>query len=105
MPLEQIGDADFEERVLRSDRPVLVDFWADWCAPCRRMHPILEALAEEWAGRLHIVGLNVAENPVTPAQQGVLNLPALILYVQGREVDRFGFLSERKLRRRLERFL
>ncbi len=105
MPLEQIGDAEFEEQVLRSPLPVLVDFWADWCAPCRRLHPILERLAEEWAGRLRIVGLDIAANPTVPAQQGVLNLPSLVLYVAGKEVTRFGLLSEKRLCQRLEKVL
>jgi len=102
--LERITDADFSQTI-SSPTPVLVDFGAAWCGPCRQLHPILEALAVEWAGRLRIVYLDVAANPQTPAQEGVLSLPALILYQHGQELGRWGTLSRAQLIKKLERFL
>jgi len=103
--LSDVSSTTFEGEVLRSPQPVLVDFWAEWCGPCRRLEPVLEGLAEEFAGRLRIVRLDVAANPDVPAREGVLNLPTLILYRDGQPVDRFGPLSEGALRKRLARQL
>ena len=104
-PIAAVSDASFEREVLQSSQPVLVDFWAEWCGPCRRMHAVLGELAEELAGRVRIVRLDVAANPQAAAGQGVLNIPTLILYRGGREVERFGSLSKEKMRRRLEKWL
>lgn len=102
MALRDISDADFPQEVLQAREPVLVDFWAEWCGPCRRMEADLQALAEEWSGRLRVVRVNVGENPHWAAQEGVLSLPTLILYVGGQPRERFGFLPREKLRRRVE---
>ncbi|MGC8873225.1 MAG: thioredoxin family protein [Chloroflexia bacterium] len=102
MSLDEITDADFEREVLQAQGPVLVDFWADSCGPCRRMEAELEALAQAWAGRLRIVRLDVGSNPHWPAREQVLSLPTLILYAGGRPRERFGFLPSGRLRRWLE---
>lgn len=102
MALHEITDADFEREVLRAPGPVLVDFSAEWCGPCRRLEADLETLAQEWAGRLRIVRLDVGAHPERAAQEQVFSLPTLILYAGGRARDRFGFLPSGKLRRRLE---
>ena len=80
-------DASFEEEVLKSDTPVLVDFWAEWCGPCRMIGPALEELSAEYAGRVKIVKVNVDENPQSPATLGVRGIPALFLFKDGAVVS------------------
>jgi thioredoxin 1 len=83
--IEAVTDADFETTVLKSDKPVLVDFWAEWCGPCRQVQPILDELANQHSDKLTFVKMNVDENPVTPAQYRVTGIPTLNVY-QGGEV-------------------
>jgi thioredoxin 1 len=84
--MQAVDDQTFEQEVLASDVPVLVDFWAEWCPPCHQIAPVLEQIARERAGRLRIVKLNYDENPVTPSAYRVMGLPTLILYAGGRPV-------------------
>ena len=78
-----VSDATFDSEVLKSPVPVLIDFWAPWCGPCKAIAPIVDELAGEYAGKLKIVKMNVDENPRTPAQYGVRGIPNLILFKDG----------------------
>jgi thioredoxin 1 len=79
----EISDQSFEAEVLQSPVPVLIDFWAPWCAPCRAIAPIVEELATEYQGRIKVVKLNVDDNPQTPTRYGVRGIPNLILFQAG----------------------
>jgi thioredoxin 1 len=83
----QLSDDIFEQEVLRSPTPVLVDFWASWCAPCKAISPVVDALADDYQGKVKIGKLNVDENPATPGQYGVRGIPTLILFKDGKVVD------------------
>jgi thioredoxin 1 len=82
-----VTDATFDKEVRQSDIPVVVDFWAEWCGPCRQIGPALEELAAEYAGRVKIVKVNVDENPESPAVLGVRGIPALFLFKGGEVVS------------------
>ena len=82
-----VTDATFDREVRQSDVPVVVDFWAEWCGPCRQIGPALEELAVEYAGRVKIVKVNVDENPDSPAELGVRGIPSLFLFKNGQVVS------------------
>jgi len=87
MGLIEINDKNFEEEVLKSSIPVLVDFWAPWCAPCRAIAPIIEELAEELEGKVKVCKLNVDENPITPGKFGIRAIPTLMIFKNGEVVE------------------
>ncbi|HAE75219.1 MAG TPA: thioredoxin [Alphaproteobacteria bacterium] len=80
---EQVTDSDFEAKVLGSQTPVLVDFWAEWCQPCKQIAPLLDELAIEMKGKIKIVKINIDENPKTPLKYGVQGIPTLIIFKAG----------------------
>jgi len=79
----QVTDANFENEVLKSTTPVLVDFWAAWCGPCKMLSPVVEGLAAEYGAKLKVVKMNVDENPSTPGKYGIMGIPTLILFKDG----------------------
>jgi thioredoxin 1 len=81
--ITNVSDATFESEVLKASVPVLIDFWAPWCGPCRAIAPIVEDLAREYAGKLKVVKMNVDDNPRTPTQYGVRGIPNLIVFKNG----------------------
>ena len=101
-PIE-ITDATFEEEVLNADTPVLVDFWADWCAPCKIIAPIVEELAEEYDGKVKFGKVDVDSNPKVATNYGIRGIPTLLIFKAGEPVDQVvGAVSKSVLKQRLE---
>jgi thioredoxin 1 len=84
----EVNDANFENEVLKSDQPVLVDFWAAWCGPCRMLAPTVESVAEKYQGKAKVVKLNVDENVVSSSSYGIKGIPTLLLFRGGKEAER-----------------
>jgi thioredoxin 1 len=96
--MKNVTDASFETDVLKAAGPVLVDFWAEWCGPCRQIAPVLEDLAKEKADRITIAKVNIDENPQTPAKYGVRGIPTLMIFKDGQvAATKVGALPKSKL--------
>jgi len=96
--ITQISDATFDEEVLNSDTPVLVDYWAEWCGPCKAIAPVLEDVAPGYEGKVKIVKLNIDENPNTPPKFGIRSIPTLMLFKNGAvESTKVGSLNKSQL--------
>ena len=102
--VKETSDGTFENDVMKSDRPVLVDFWAAWCAPCRMLAPTVEAVAEKYASNARVLKLNVDDNPSVSQRFGIKGIPTLILFKNGREEERVvGATSEQAISRMLDK--
>jgi thioredoxin 1 len=98
----QVNDAGFDAEVLKSDLPVLVDFWAPWCGPCRAIAPVIDELTQEFDGKVAIMKMNVDENPATPSKFGIRAIPTLILFKNGEVVEQVtGAVSKASLKQML----
>ena len=93
-----ISDESFEEEVLQSDRPVLIDYWAEWCGPCKMIAPVLDEIATEYSDRLKVVKLNIDDNPQTPPKYGIREIPTLMVFKNGQvEATKVGAVSKAQL--------
>ena len=96
--IRSITDHSFDHDVLKSEKPVLVDYWAEWCGPCKMIAPVLEEIAKEYSGRLTVAKLNIDENPVTPPRYGIRGIPTLMLFKNGSvEATKVGAVSKSQL--------
>jgi len=93
-----VSDDTFEQEVLNAEGPVLVDFWADWCGPCKMIAPILDEISTEYAGKVRVAKLNIDENPGTPPKYGIRGIPTLMLFKDGNvEATKVGAVSKSQL--------
>ena len=104
--VREVSDNSFENDVLKSGTPVLVDFWAEWCAPCRMLAPTVAAVAEHYGDNASVVKLNVDDNPSTAQRYGIKGIPTLILFRDGKEVERVvGATSKESITRMVEKYV
>ena len=98
-----VTDSNFEQEVLKADKPVLVDFWAPWCGPCRMVAPVVEELADDYAGRVEFVKLNTDDNPDTAVKYGIRSIPTLLVFNEGEVAGQIvGFRPKSDLAERLD---
>ena len=106
MSLIHVDDSNFEEEVIKSDKPTLVDFWAPWCGPCRMVSPVLDQLAQEYSGKVKIAKLNVDENPMTASRYNIRSIPSLMLFKDGKIVNTLmGAQPKEELQRHIQALL
>lgn len=104
--INKLSDASFKDFVAKSDGPVLVDFWAEWCGPCKMIAPVVEELASEYQGKVTVAKLNVDENRTTPTELKVISIPTLIIFKDGQEAERsIGFKTKKELKAIIDKHL
>jgi thioredoxin 1 len=104
--VKQVNESDFDQVVLKSKNPVLVDFWAEWCGPCRALAPIVEAIAEQYGDAARVFKLNVDDSPAVAQRYGIKGIPTLILFQDGAETERIlGVVSREKISRAIDRYI
>jgi len=103
MGLLEFNQANFETEVLKSELPVLVDFWAPWCGPCKALGPVIEKIASEYEGKVTVGKLNVDEAPVIASQYSIMSIPSLLLFVKGQVAEQIvGLTSKEKIKEKLD---
>jgi thioredoxin 1 len=104
--VSEVTDAEFEQKVLQSDTPVLVDFWAAWCGPCRALAPVVDAVAEQYDGKLKVMKMDVDKNNMTPGRYGIRGIPALLVFKGGKVAEQIvGFVPKDTIDETLKRVL
>jgi thioredoxin 1 len=102
----EVNDADFEKQVLQSDTPVLVDFWAAWCGPCRALAPVVDQVATEYQGKLKVMKMDVDKNNATPGRYGIRGIPALLIFKGGKVAEQIvGFVPKEQIDQTLARVI
>jgi len=102
----EVSDATFDEEVLRSEQPVLVDFWAVWCGPCKAIGPVVDSVATAYAGKLKVAKVNVDQNSATPSRYGVRGIPALLFFKDGKVADQIvGFVPQEAIEEKIKKLL
>lgn len=102
----EVNDANFDEEVLKSEQPVLVDFWAVWCGPCKAIEPIVDGVAATYAGKLKVIKVNVDENGATPSRYGIRGIPALLFFKGGKVADQIvGYVPQDVIEEKIKRLL
>lgn len=101
-----INDVDFEQKVLKASSPVVVDFWATWCQPCKMLAPVLDDLAEKYSGKISFVKIDVDQNPKTAAKYSIMSIPTLLVFKNGQPVSHIvGFRPKEELKRNFDAVL
>ncbi|HZY61082.1 MAG TPA: thioredoxin [Edaphobacter sp.] len=102
----EVNDASFEQEVLQSDQPVLVDFWAAWCGPCKALAPIVDEVASEYSGKLKVMKMDVDRNQATPMRYGIRGIPALLIFKGGKVADQIvGYVPKDTIARSISRII